>query len=80
MTSALSKAKAEVRRLKAERKELRSALMRACGLALDAAQIIDEEGVVDPEDNESNDLRHIIDRLQQLLPAKQRDPRARRRA
>ena len=71
---------AEIRQLKLDIKELQSALMRACGLTLDAAQIIDDEGVADPEDEESDDVRDIIARLQDLLPAKMRDPRAKRRA
>ena len=56
------------RKLRSEVKQLRAALIEACDLAIDSADVIDNEGIViDTED--SADFRRLIARLRALTDA-----------
>ena len=44
----------------------------ACRLTLDAADVIDESNMVDPEDGESEDVRRRIAEIQETLKPKRR--------
>lgn len=59
-----AKAKRELRR---RIKELEDGLVRACDLAIDAADVIDDENIVDPEDEESEDFRYDIGKIRALV-------------
>lgn len=51
------KLEAANKKLRKENRALRKALAAACDWALDAADVIDDENLVDPEDGESDDFR-----------------------
>ena len=53
----------EKRKLRKEIADLQKALAKACDLAIDAADVIVDEGICDPEDNEDTDFRAMIAKL-----------------
>ena len=54
------------RKLGKQVKELQLALAKACDWALDAADVIADEGIADPEDDEDGDFRDVILGLREL--------------
>lgn len=69
----------EKRKLKKRIKELEDGLVRACDLAIDAADVIDDEKIVDPEDEESEDFRYDIGKIRTLVKRPEADRHVARR-
>lgn len=74
----LADAKAK-RELRKRIKELENGLVRACDLAIDAADVIDDEQICDPEDEESEDFRYDIGKIRALVKRPEAERHAMRR-
>jgi hypothetical protein len=66
LAKALLEADKTKRALRKQVKELEVALAKACDWALDSADVIADEGICDPEDDEDGDFRDVILRLREL--------------
>jgi hypothetical protein len=69
----------KLRKLRKENLQLRKALAKTCDWALDSADVIADEGIVDPEDGEDDDFRVTIAELRQLSKQPEAERHAARR-